>query len=283
MTVAFFADMDGTTIYSKRHIPGRESGYTGLVVVETHRGEPLSFMTYDAVRALSGLSRRLAFVPTTTRDRAQFDRIEIPDVHSRYAIIANGGRILVDGVEDQSWTEKVTRAVSGSTPPADVLAEMQVTLGKEQPWLYLVDSSSDLFGYVVAKRGESVPEWFGEFLESRAPDWGFTLSAHGRTTYLIPEGLTKEKAAAEVASRIGADIVFASGDSLLDIGLMRFATHAIQPHHGELNTCALDLARTTSSGIAAGREILDFVASRLDAGPDSPPGPECRTSPTVSR
>lgn len=46
---------------------------------------------------------------------------------------------------------------------------------------------------------------------------------------------------------------------------MRFATHAIQPRHGELNTCVTDLPRTEKSGLDAGQEILDFVTSRLDA------------------
>lgn len=260
-TGIFFADMDGTTIYSKRHILGRSDGYAGLVVAETYRGEPLTFMTYEAVKALSSLSHKLTFVPTTTRDRAQFDRIRIPAVRSRYAIIANGGRIIVDGEEDLSWFARIQKTVRGSAHPSEVLAALQSVL-KAESWVRSARSHSELFVSVDTKPGSATPRWFLDLASARASAWGYTISVQSRTTYLLPNGLTKERATAELAARSESSVTFAAGDSQLDLGMMRAATFPVRPAHGEPSEGGDDIPATQATGIDAGLEIVQYVSGR---------------------
>jgi hypothetical protein len=261
MTAAYFADLDGTTLFSRRRVESGKS-LTGLVIVECLRDEPLSYMSFDAVTLLNEMSRELTFVPTTTRDQVQFERVQIPGIRSRYAIVANGGRILVDGAEDVEWAESTAELARTAAPMQLVLDEVTAA-SNGAPWLHLVRPCSGLFVYFVAKRGETVPPEFAAYIERSAREWGYTISVQERSTYLIPAGLTKERGAAEVARRLGADKTFASGDSLLDVGLMLFADHAVRPNHGELDGLNLRIDVTERSGLDAGEEILRYIASRL--------------------
>jgi hypothetical protein len=261
MTAAYFADLDGTTIFSRRRV---KSGRTlsGLVIVECLRDEPLSYMSFDAVTLLGEMSRKLDFVPTTTRDQIQFERVHIPGVRSRYSIVANGGRILVDGTEDAEWTESTAELVRTAAPMQLVLDEVAAA-SSGAPWLHLVRPCAGLFVYFLAKRGEVVPAEFAAYIERSAREWGYTISIQERSTYLIPAGLTKERGAAEVARRLSAERTFASGDSLLDVGMMRFADHAVRPNHGELDGLGLHIDVTDESGLDAGEGILRYIAARL--------------------
>ncbi|TDW31287.1 HAD family hydrolase [Cryobacterium psychrophilum] len=257
----FFADLDATTIYSKRHLSADPDRYTGMTCVETFREEPQSFMTYRAVRQLGALSRELTFVPTTTRDVTQFNRIRLPGVKTTYAIVANGGRILVDGIEDPAWTRVVQERLAAVAPLNTILEEITRKL-QHETWVKTISRPADLFACVNAHA--ETPAWFVEWADSRAARWRCRISSQGRKTFIVPFGISKESAAAEVVRRTGADVTFASGDSTLDEGLMKFADYAIHPRHGALNVRAPYFDETVRSGITAGEEILTYVSSRLE-------------------
>jgi hypothetical protein len=251
-----FADMDGTTIYSQRRLDGASD----IAPVEFFDGNPIAWMTTAAVSALAALTKRLEFVPTTTRMQHQFERIRIPGVRHNYAIIANGARILINGVEDTAWAATVAARTASAAPLEDALAILKERVGDE-PWVLRVLGIEGVLTVVSGRSGVSPPDWFYDLAAGLAADWGYTVYPQGPKTFLIPDAITKEAAAAEIHCRLGRErVTFATGDHHIDAGIMRYADHAIQPAHG-VNVPGIIV--TERSGVYAGEDILRFINDRM--------------------
>jgi hypothetical protein len=259
------ADLDRTLIYSAAALglSGPDADLPRLVCVELYQGRPLSFVTEAAAAGLESLAARATLVPTTTRTPEQYARVHLLRRPSRYAICANGGRLIVDGAEDEDWSTLVRARVAGCAEPAEVSARLAATGGD-----FVIKSriASGLFCYAVVDRPALPAGWVAD-LASWCAERGWTTSLQGRKVYCLPAPLTKEAAAAEVARRTGADLLLAAGDSLLDTGLLQVADAAIRPPHGELAETGWTHDGTTvsrSAGVAAGEEIVGWLLARVD-------------------
>ena len=101
MSLLIASDLDRTLIYSRAAFdltPGAPQ--PPVVCVELSDGAPMSFVTATAHGLLTTLADSGTLVPVTSRTVAQYQRITLPGKDSAFAICANGGRLLVDGVED---------------------------------------------------------------------------------------------------------------------------------------------------------------------------------------
>ncbi|MEU9998836.1 HAD family hydrolase [Streptomyces sp. NPDC050848] len=253
------SDLDRTLIYSAAALalgmPDAQA--PRLLSVEVHESKPLSYLTEEAAGLLERLASEAVFVPTTTRTRKQYQRIQLPGAEPTYAICANGGHILVDGVADRDWHESVLRRLAEECAP---LSEIRAyfTATTDLSWVRKHRVAEDLFAYLVVERERMPEEWlrrFGEWAEER----GWTVSLQGRKVYAVPKPLTKSAAMREVARRCGAGLVLAAGDSLLDADLLLAADRAWRPGHGELadtSWTAPHLDVLAERGVAAGEEIL---------------------------
>lgn len=249
-------------------------------VVEMYDGAPLSRMTQRAWALLGDLMRRDVVVPVTTRSVAQYQRVGLPAV-PRHAITTNGGTLLVDGVPDPEWRDESFALAAASAPLAELHAVLAAVA--DEPWVKLVRDVEDLFCYLVAHSREVIPEaWVAE-LETVAAQTGWTVSVQGRKVYVVPAGLGKGSAVERLRRRLpdaASTVVLASGDSLLDAGMLEVAHHALRPAHGELHDsgwAARDVGVTSSAGILAGEEILAWALQLIGAeeltGPVSSPVP----------
>ncbi|GHF93762.1 HAD family hydrolase [Streptomyces zaomyceticus] len=258
-SVLVASDLDRTLIYSSAALalgmPDAQA--PRLLCVEVHESKPLSYMTEDAADLLAQLTGEAVFVPTTTRTRKQYQRIQLPGTAPKYAICANGGHILVDGVTDADWHASVLRRLAEECAP---LSEIRayLTATTDLSWVRKHRVAEDLFAYLVVERERLPEEWlarFGAWAEER----GWTVSLQGRKVYAVPKPLTKSAAVREVARRIGATLTLAAGDSLLDADLLLAADRAWRPGHGELadsDWTAPHLDVLAERGVAAGEEIL---------------------------
>lgn len=272
-------DLDGTLLYSARmlRLPDDDLLAPRLVVAEVWRGAPLTYCTRRTETLLERLATSAHVVPVTTRTRAQYARVRLfegsgptsgdadrhtarRDLEPRYAVVANGGHLLVDGRPDEDWARHVRSTVDGvCRPVAEVAQALQrVTDGHRVSELRLAE---DLFTYVAVDPA-TLP---GEALTELA-DWcsggGWRVSLQGRRLYCVPEPLTKSAAVAEVARRTGAPRVLAAGDSLLDRDVLELADQAVRPAHGELHEIGWQqqhLIVTAASGVAAGEEIVRLM------------------------
>ncbi|MEU7556345.1 HAD family hydrolase [Streptomyces sp. NPDC044571] len=261
MTVLVASDLDRTLIYSTAALglSMPDTAAPRLLCVEVHESKPLSYMTETAAQLLAGLTADpvVVFVPTTTRTRKQYQRIRFPGRPAPYAICANGGQLLVDGVPDRDWRRQVAaRLAEECAPLEEVHGHLLATA--DPAWLRKARVAEDLFAYLVVERALVPAEWIktlAEWAEAR----GWTVSLQGRKIYAVPRPLTKSAAMHEVARRTGATTTLAAGDSLLDADLLLAADAAWRPGHGELADAGWGAQGVTALeevGVLAGEEIL---------------------------
>lgn len=264
------SDLDRTLIYSPRALALDMSDETAprLLAVEVHNGKPLSFMTEHCAELLAELIAAAEFVPVTTRTRAQYQRVHlpgpVPDWAPRYAICANGGRLLVDGSTDQDWTAHITSTLATSCAPLDEIVH-HLALAADPEWTLKRRVAEELFAYLVVER-ELLPEGWVAELTGWADERGYTVSLQGRKIYLVPQPLTKSAALAEVERRTGASTVLTAGDSLLDAELLLAADAGFRPGHGELADTGWNAPGVTALeqvGVAAGEEIVRRLLARV--------------------
>ncbi|TPQ17856.1 HAD family hydrolase [Streptomyces sporangiiformans] len=259
MTVLVASDLDRTLIYSAAALaltmPDERA--PRLLCVEVHESKPLSYMTETAAGLLTELGDAAVFVPTTTRTRKQYQRIQLPGPAPKYAICANGGHLLVDGVADVQWHAQVTERLARECAPlAEVRAHMTATA--DPAWVRKHRVAEDLFAYDVVERALLPEDWVKE-LAVWAENRGWTVSLQGRKIYAVPQPLTKSAAMREIARRTGAELTLAAGDSLLDADLLLAADRGWRPGHGELADAGWVAPTTTAlpeRGVAAGERIL---------------------------
>lgn len=253
------SDLDRTLIYSSAALALTmpDPRAPRLLCVEVHESRPLSYMTETAAGLLTDLGDRAVFVPTTTRTRKQYQRINLPGPAPRYAICANGGHLLVDGVTDPDWHRAVlARLAAQCAPLAEVREHLAATA--DPVWLRKQRVAEDLFAYLVVER-ELLPEEWVKELAAWAEERGWTVSLQGRKIYAVPKPLTKSAAVREVARRTSAVLTLAAGDSLLDADLLLAADRGWRPGHGELADCdwtAPGISPLPERGVLAGERIL---------------------------
>jgi hypothetical protein len=253
-------DLDRTLIYSRGAIEAHGDERRTLVPVERHENKDASWMTAAAAAEFAALHRDALVVPTTTRTPEQWHRITLPGPAPRYAITANGGILLVDGVIDRDWQRAVTAELAWSAPLDDVWEHMGQVCRPE--WTVKLRNARGLFCYAVLHR-RRIPEGFLAEAAAWADARGWQLSMQGRKLYWVPRSLTKGAAVAEIARRTGAGTVLAAGDSLLDADLLLAADAGIAARHGELVSSGWSASHvevTTESGVRAGAEIVAWFS-----------------------
>ncbi|MDT0466841.1 HAD family hydrolase [Streptomyces gibsoniae] len=263
------SDLDRTLIYSSAALALTmpDARAPRLLCVEVHESRPLSYMTETAAQLLTELGDRAVFVPTTTRTRKQYQRINLPGPTPPYAICANGGHLLVDGVSDLDWhTAVLARLAEECAPLAEVRDHLAATA--DPAWVRKHRVAEDLFVYLVVER-ELLPEEWVKELAVWAENRGWTVSLQGRKIYAVPKPLTKSAAMREVARRTGATLTLAAGDSLLDADLLLAADLGWRPGHGELadaDWTAPGISALPERGVAAGERILrEFLKAARQA------------------
>jgi len=265
-------DLDRTLFYSAAALglSGEDGQAPRLVVAEVYQGVPISFFTRESEALLTVLARSAELVPTTTRTRAQYERLRLP-VSPRFAIAANGGFILENGVTDRGWSLQVAASLeSGSAPLAEVVDHLEQI--SDPLWLRKRRVAEGLFAYLVVERAE-LPMALMSDLSRWCATRGWSVSLQGRKVYCVPDPLTKSAALAEVARRCGAVHIAAAGDSILDMDMLVAADQAVRPAHGELHDIqwtSPNVSVTESAGVLGGQEICArLLATALAVSRDS--------------
>lgn len=273
------SDLDRTLVYSNRalalDVPDRLA--PRLLSVEVHDGKALSFMTETSAELLAELAALAPVVPITTRTRTQYERINLPGPTPGwippYAVCANGGHLLVDGLPDPDWQRGIReRLDAASAPLAQVVEHLAIAADPE--WTHKRRIADDLFAYLVVERADLPAGWIDD-LTAWCAERGWTVSLQGRKVYAVPAPLSKRAALEEVRRRTGARTVLTAGDSLLDADLLLAADHAWRPGHGELaetGWTAEGVTALTEIGVAAGEEIVRQMLARVRSGADAKVG-----------
>ena len=265
MTLLVASDLDQTLIFSPAAAArGPERPHR---VVEVLDGRVISLMSHRTEAGLRELDPLAVFVPTTTRARRQYERLDLP-TRPRYAVVASGGGILVDGEPDLAWAASVASRLHDRASPVAALREVFDGY-RDREWLLRIRDADDVF-LVAAVDADLLSADELAHVTSACDGHGWRALHQGRKLYVLPHALDKAAAVARVAERVAHDTgttvrLLAAGDTLLDWPMLCAAESGWVPAGSELarlGRSAPHVTRTAEAGLAAAEEI---VAAWLEA------------------
>ena len=104
--IVFNVDLDNTLIYSYKYDIGKNKRQ-----VELYKENYISYITDKIYNLLLTLRNNALIVPTTTRTIEQYSRIELGIGNFKYALVCNGGVLLIDGKEGLEWYEESKKII----------------------------------------------------------------------------------------------------------------------------------------------------------------------------
>lgn len=212
------ADLDNTLIYSYKHDIGIEKRN-----VEIYQGREISFITEKTYGLLKKIREEFLVIPTTTRTKEQYDRIDLGVGRFPYALVCNGGILLRNGVRDEDWYRESLRRIGESAGELerairflerDVRRKFEIRL-VEKLFVFTKCSSPDITVRELAAR-----------LDPRCVD----VFHNGEKVYVVPVGLSKGIALERIRPYVGAEKIYAAGDSEFDASMLERADAAFAPH-----------------------------------------------------
>lgn len=254
MNILYATDLDRTLIFSQRFIDEYkpESEYS---LVEEIDGKEISFMSNKVKSRLKELISKdnVEVVPVTSRSIEEFNRINI-GIKFKYAIVANGGIILENGVPMQEYDDIISRDINTiELLQASLDLEDMVSVRRESKY---IDNK-----YIFTKTTK--PEEFdieAEVLVKRYPSIQFTRQKS--KVYAIPKAFNKAVALRWLQLKLGYEKIVASGDSELDLPMLAIANFAVIPEHGDLYKCGyVTNGRIAKAGIDSSIFTIDLVES----------------------
>lgn len=241
--IVFHADLDNTLIYSWKHEIGREK-----TCVEVYEGREISFMTGRSFSLLKKVREKVVFVPTTTRTREQYERIDLGTGTLDYALVCNGGVLIKDGKEFLGWYEESLRLTEKSRGE---LAYAESCLQKDRDRIFEVRNIRDLFLFTKSRE----PSGTAERLKSCLDPALMEVFSNGSKVYALPKGLDKGTAVRRFRDYIKADTVLAAGDSEFDLPMLLEADGSWAPE----GLAAGYLSGTHVEGVPDGRIFSDVL------------------------
>lgn len=213
----FMSDLDNTLIYSYKHEIGKEK-----TCVEIYQDREISYMTNRSCELLEAVTEEVLFVPTTTRTKEQYERIYLGIGIPKYALVCNGGVLLVDGREDAQWYQKSLKLV---TDCREELGKAWYCLEKDENRSMELRNIRELFLFTKSEKPCQSAERLKEILNLSLVE----VFQNGVKVYVVPRKLSKGVAVSRLKERLGAELVIAAGDSEFDLPMLQEADIAIAP------------------------------------------------------
>ncbi len=215
--IIFNSDLDNTIIYSYKHDIGDDKR-----CVEIYQGREISFITDRTYELLGSVRREVEMIPTTTRTIEQYKRIDLGTGAFRYALVCNGGILLVDGESDEAWYQESLRLIEESR---DKLLESIELLKLDESISFEIRFLNELFVFTKSTEPEKTVAYLKQHLNSEVVD----VFNNGVKVYVVPRQLSKGMAIQRLKARLEAEIVIAAGDSEFDISMLEAADYSIMP------------------------------------------------------
>lgn len=205
--ILFACDLDNTLIHSYKHRRPDD------VCVELYDGREQSFISARALDLLKKFSAQIFFVPVTTRSIAQYRRIFwAEDFRPRCAVVANGAFFL-DGARQENFLREVAAPYE-----KEIAAQLAAADEKIFSIARVVDES---FLFLKCREEFDAEEIFF--------DTPLTVQRTGKKIYLFPPKLNKGEALKLLAKKFSPEKIFATGDSEIDLPMLKLADVAFAP------------------------------------------------------
>lgn len=245
--VAFHIDMDNTLIFSYKHDIG-----TAKRCVEIYQGREISFITEETYRLLREIPGNVVLIPTTTRTEEQYRRIDLGVKEPQYALVCNGGVLLVNGKEEESWYQE----------SMEIIAECRRELHRAEQLLaddvdrsFEVRNIRELFLFTKSTNPETSAQRLREALDMEKID----VFTNGAKVYAVPKRLNKGEAVRRFRERFHPERVIAAGDSEFDLPMLAEADVGLAPEAlGRKYKLGEHVRCMEASGIFS-EQILEYV------------------------
>lgn len=240
-----YTDLDNTVIYSYKHDIGEEKRK-----VELYQGREISFITERTHELLLEVREKMLVVPTSTRTIEQYNRIDLETGAFKYALVCNGGVLLIDGKKDEEWYRESVRMVNMA------LGEMQKAvdfLERDERRSFELRFIEELFLFTKCEAPEEVVKDLKDFLDCSIVD----VFNNGTKVYVVPTTLNKGAAIQRFANYIGDDIKIAAGDSEFDKPMLKAAEVGIGPQGFKENFDVDFDMREMSGKVVFSEEMLE--------------------------
>lgn len=245
--IIFNTDLDNTIIYSYKHDIGENK-----ICAEIYQEREISFITEKTVELLKAVNDKVLLVPTTTRTLEQYSRINLGIGTPKYALVCNGGVLLVDGEEDEEWYKTSFEMVEECQTELEYAERI---LDADENRSFEIRNIRRLFVFTKSIN----PERSVEILKSKLDSSKVDVFNNGVKVYVVPKKLSKGIAVERLRKKLGSELVVAAGDSEFDISMLNLSDVAIAPR--KLSEIAELKADTI---VHKGNEIFsEFVLNRV--------------------
>ncbi len=215
--IIFASDLDNTLIHSYKKADKND------ICVEEMNGKQLSFMTQKGYKFLQEVAQKYIFVPVTTRSIEQYKRISLlENSFPKYALVSNGGILLVDNEVDESWLNESKQMFS------HLLTEIEeyISILRCDPNVYFdVRFVDDIFIFTKSSNTEATIDLLEKYVDKN----NFTIYSIKEKVYIIPNVINKGTAIEKLCKLLGADSYICAGDSVLDLPMLLTASKAFVP------------------------------------------------------
>ena len=270
----FASDLDSTLIFSAKHCKHINEGE--LFPVDFYNNK-CSCITKYMKSTLEHINESMLFIPVTTRSPKEYKRIKYfyDVIKPKYAVVANGGIILKNGIELTAWSNIISAKIKEIVSVNTMINLCGFFL--ESDFVISYKTCEDLFIYSIVDEDkltdmlskEDVALDYLEVLRSFCSKHNYSVSKQGRKVYIVPNCINKYDPINYIMQLEHIDIFLAAGDSVLDYPLIKNSNYGIVPCHGELlsnlpvKALKDTIYITKQAGIFAGEEILDIVHGKF--------------------
>lgn len=217
MKILFASDLDNTLLHSYVHKK------EGDICIEYKNQKEQGFVTKFVHDNFPLVIKKIDFVPVTCRSIAQVKRIGFFDKFAKYIIASNGGRLLIDGNEDEKWSKKTSLIVQNHQKEFDKLMNKSAIESAYFKTAKIIDGS---YYFLLTNDGIDTKQIFLDY-QKETSLIGMTFK---KKIYFTPKGIDKGIAVLKLKEKLGANLLIAAGDSSLDIAMLNVADIAIVPN-----------------------------------------------------
>lgn len=251
MQVLYASDLDGTLIYSAKFL-AKHDYFSPVYPVEYEDGHPSNYMYAKALDRLAEIRKdpNVVFVPVTLRTAKELANLSL-GITPEYAIIANGGAILHNGVPIKEWQN----IVHSSLASVDFSYIIQVcrkvfTSHKREP--KLIDDCFVSVKLADAKERRN----FSNILHDIFPKCSF--SSDDARNYILPPYVNKGDSLRWLRRHLKINTTVAAGNQLTDLPMLKVADYAFVTKEAVLEFG--DHMRDNSCSL----EVMNFVTRLAD-------------------
>lgn len=253
--ILFASDLDNTLIFSYKKVTKE------AICVEYLDEKPLSYMTTWAYSTLQNIEKQTIFVPITTRSLKQYNRIRLlEDKVPNYALVSNGGILLVDGEIDNTWYEESKRQIALTLP--ELYKAMEI-LKTDQNVTLEPRFVDDLFVFTKTSDTNATVKLLSETLDLAK----VTIDLNEQKLYVLPKMLNKGVALERLKKKIESDLVISSGDSYFDVPMLMTADISIIPKENKIQeflSSHPNIIVAKEEGMGFSDEILRIVTLYIE-------------------